>query len=269
MNPETKNDKAIEKRPTTDLAEYGSFELEDMEEAEKELPVGSGGFFKAKEGKNVIRMLPPRKGEKAIKIWHLHWFSAGGERQTIVCPKNQANERCELCAMAAKLRASGNRADAKLARAYEPRSNVYMNIVDMKNPEKGVQIFKATANVFKDIRSAIDISGEGSTFSDPKKGYNMVFVRQGTGLDTEYKSFTLERKPSELPDAMELITNQPNLENVEKLPDDEAMEAAVEGDFEDDRGGGKGKKDKREEKEVKGRRVDVDDDEDENDDLPL
>jgi len=230
----------IEKVGQQGMVQYGEFDLTMMEEAEKALPAGGGNFFKPKEGKNVVRFMPPIAGKPPVKIWYKHFFSAGGEKKNIVCVKYQYNEHCPICERAARLRSSGNKLDLKKARAFEPSAHVYANIVDMQNPEKGVQLWTIPQGLFKKVRKAIDIAEVGKVFTDPQSGYNIVFNRTGTGPnDTEYDPVAVARQPSPLPGAVELMPTQMDLEAVEGPPSDEDQDAALEGEWEDKTGGGK------------------------------
>lgn len=232
------------------IVAYGSFDLGDLDEVEKELPEGgNGGFYKFAEGKNVIRFIPPRQGQKGVYTWYKHYFESGGERSSIVCVKMQSEEPCPICARGSKLKSSGNRVDAKRARQYEPRAYVYANIVDMKNPEKGTQICSFSPGLFKDIRAQIDASEVGRVFADPVKGFNIVVTRKGLKQnDTKYK-VTVAREASELPKAMEFISTQSDLTTVEEMPDDDRLDEALDGEFEEKRGKKKAKKEKDDDEE--------------------
>lgn len=257
--------KEITKKEDGEIVEYGSFDLGDLEEVEKELPVGGGNFLKFAEGKTVIRFIPPRKGEKGVVTWYKHYFEAGGERKQIVCLKRQTGEHCPICAKGNKLKGSGNRLDAKRARAYEPRAYVYANVVNMKNPEKGPQTANFSVGFFKDIKAQIDASDVGRVFADPVKGYNIVVTRKGTGRnDTEYK-VTVARESSELPNAAEIISTQADLSTIEEMPDDERLDEALDGDFADNGGGKGGKGDKGKSGGRSARKKDEDDDEEDAD----
>ncbi len=227
------DEKAIEKAGAAGIQQYGSFDLGTMEEAEKVLPSGGGGnFFEPKEGKNVVRFLPPPQGRPAVKIWHKHYFQAGAERKAIICTKLQFNQACPMCQQRLKLASSSSRQDQKQARGYEASAKVYANIVDMKNPEKGVQVWRISPGLFKKIRKAIDIADVGKIFADPVKGFNIVFVKTGSGLDTEYDPVTVAREQTPLPDADVLLSQQVDLESLESAPTDEEQDEAIDGEFE-------------------------------------
>ena len=227
------DEKAIEKKADAGIQKYGSFDLGTMEETEKVLPTGGdSNFFEPKEGKNVVRFMPPKQGKPAVKIWHKHYFQMGGERKAIICTKLQFNQACPMCAMRLKLASSSSRADQKQARGYEASAKVYANIVDMKNPEKGVQVWRISPGLFKKIRKAIDIADVGKIFADPVKGFNIVFGKTGSGLDTEYDPVAVARESSPLDGWEELMANQMDLDSLEVAPTDEEQDEAIDGEYE-------------------------------------
>jgi len=230
---------AIEKRSTTALAQYDDFNLEDMQKEAAALPSGGSTYFKPHEGKNVVRFVPPPKGKKPWFTYHKHYFAIGNERKNILCTKYQFNQPCPICQKAMKLRASGNKLDMRKARALEPQSQVYINVVDMKNPEKGVQLWTMSPGVFKGIMDAIDNAGVKG-FADPVRGFNVIFKRVGQGTDTRYSGYTVAREASELPGWEELLPTQIDLAQVESAPTDEEQDEAIDGQFEERGGSPKG-----------------------------
>ncbi len=252
----------LAKRSSSDmvLAEYEDFNLDKMQKEAAALPSGGGAFFKPHQGKNVVRMLPTPKGREPWFTYHKHHFSLGNERKNVICAKYQYSQPCPLCQKAAKLRATGNKLDARKAKALEPSSQVYMNIVDMKNPEKGVQLWTMTPSVFKGIMDAIDLAGVSNP-AHPVKGFNIVFIRKGEGLDTRYKGYTLAREATELPGWEELLPTQKDLTTIEEAPSDEQIDEALGGEFEEREFKKKGDKGR------KADTVDADTSDDEDDDI--
>lgn len=245
------------------IVKYGSFDLTQMQEEADKLPAAFNQGFKPKQGVNIVRFIPPVQGHRPMKTWHKHFFKAGGQNSAVVCAKLQEGQPCPICEKGQRLRASGNRADAQAARAFEPRSSAYVNVVDMEEPEKGVQVWKMSPGLFKDIMAAIEMADVGKVFADPARGYNIKFKRKGEGLATEYTGHSVARESSALPNADELIQGQPDLETVEQLPSDEEQDAALDGEFEaggKQRGGGdRGDRgSRRQEKDVTPRRDDDD-----------
>jgi hypothetical protein len=239
------------------IVKYEEPDFGAMQEEEKKLPTGGGGnFVKLKEGKNILRALPSLPGKPFMKTWYKHFFQLGAERKTIVCARMQANEPCAVCDKGKKLLSSGNRLDTGKAKAFEPKPYVYINVVDMKNPEAGVKIWSMSSYMYKDLIKTLDMNDVQKVFTNPTKGFNIIVLRTGTGAnDTRYK-LAIARESSELPDAEAFINTQPDLETAESLPSDEDSDNAADGKFESLGSSGGGRK----EKEVSGKRVDADDD---------
>jgi len=239
---------SIEKREQSALTQYGSFDLEEMQSTAEQLPKGGGQMgFKPRQGKNVVRFIPPVKGKKPTKIWYKHFFSLGGDRRQLICTKYQYGQHCPVCDMGQKLRMTGNELDSKKARSYEPQAQVYVNIVDMQEPEKGVQLWKMSQGLFKDIMAVIDQAEVGNTFAHPTQGFNIVFNRAGEEKSTKYDAHMVARQSTPLPDADVLLPTQFDLEAMEQAPSDEEQEIAVNGEYEmrtfdnNKKGGGRSK----------------------------
>lgn len=231
----------IEKSKPSALAQYSSgFDIQEMQQEAEKLPSGGSTYWKPVEGKNTIRLVPAPSGKRAFMTWHKHHFSVGNDRKSVICAKYQYKQPCPVCEMGMKMRSSGSKVDIQRARAYEPSSSVYMNIVDMKNPEKGVQLWTASPGVFKNIMDAIDTAGVKNV-ADPVNGYNITFKRTGSKMDTRYTGFSVARESSELPAWEELLPTQTDLENAESPPTDEEQDDAVDGEYEA-KGGGSFKK---------------------------
>jgi hypothetical protein len=255
----------IEKKSAqTTLAQYGGFDLEEMQQTAENLPTGGGNYFKPRQGKNVVRFIPPPLGKKATMVWYKHWFQIGNERQSIICTKYQYNQPCPVCKKGSELKATGNKIDSRKARALEPQSSVYANVVDMMDPEKGVQVWTMSPGLFKDITSAVEMADVGKVFADPQKGFNIIFKRKGEGKDTEYSGHMVARESSPLPGWEDLLPTQVDLAGVESAPSDEQQDEAVDAEYEarGDGGGKRGAKGKKGETKSRGDGLDLDDEED-------
>lgn len=241
---------------TTAITKYQEPDFDDLvkeEEKIKSTRVGTG-FLKLGEGTTVLRFFPALPGKPWMKTWHKHFFQVGDERRTIICARAQANEPCPVCDKGKKLLTSGNRLDSKAARAFEPKAYVYVNCIDVKNPEKGVQIWSMSPNIFKDLLTAVGMAEVKAVFTNPEKGWNILVNRTGTGpKDTRYK-VDVARTSTPLPDAAAIIESQHDLESVEALPSDEEADDALGGKFEQSSWGGKSAP-----KEAKGKRTDAED----------
>lgn len=239
---------------TTAITKYQEPNFDELEAEAAKVQTSRGGvFLKLDEGNTVLRFFPALAGKPWMKSWHKHFFQVGDERRNIICARMQANEPCVVCDKAKKMLSSGNRLDSKSAKALEPKPYFYVNCIDMKNPEKGVQVWSMSGNIYKDLLTAVSMAEVKQVFTNPKTGFNIIVNRVGKGQhDTRYK-IAVARVATELPDAEAIIESQHDLESMETLPSDEEADEAAEGKFEQ-KSWGKGAP-----KEAKGKRADVED----------
>ena len=175
----------------SNLKKFAEFTIEDAEQAEEELAkFGSADFFKPQNGKNVIRFLPALAGEKwAVQVMqHFVDMPGGGKSVGFVCPRVHAKRHCPACEKADRLRASGNPNDAELAKKLAPKPRIFANIIDRKNPEKGVQVFPFPKQVFDQLLAIRKNEEAGGDFTNPgPKGFDIIVQKTGEKLSTEYK----------------------------------------------------------------------------------
>lgn len=175
----------------SNLKKFAEFTIEDAEQAEEELAkFGSPDFFKPQTGRNVVRFLPALAGEKwAVQVMqHFVTPPGGGKSIGFVCPRVHAKRHCPACAKADQLRASGNPNDSETAKQLAPKPRIFANIVDRKNPEKGVQVFPFPKQVFDQLLAIRKNETAGGDFTNPgPRGFDISIEKKGQGIDTEYK----------------------------------------------------------------------------------
>lgn len=146
--------------------------------------------FKAREGDNRIRVLPPTFKEAehfAIVIW-LH-SNIGPDNQTYLChSKLEAmggEGKCPICDEYALARRSG---DDDYAKEIKPYSKMLAWIIDRNDPDKGPQLWAIPATVHRDIlgNSEDPDTKEILVIDHHEHGYDIVFKREGSGLKTKY-----------------------------------------------------------------------------------
>lgn len=183
----------------TELAKYGSYEIEAAEEEQKQLDSEGGGeFYKIKVGRNVVRFMPPPIGQKSpFVVSYQHYVDVPGAQGpvTFVCPRMMQKKPCPACQKAEELRRSGNPADAEFASRLTPRRRVFANVIDRKEPDKGVQIIAFGKQIHEQLVALRKDADAGGDYTDPETGFDLVIERTGTGrLDTEYKVFASRRQ---------------------------------------------------------------------------
>lgn len=146
----------------------------DSDRQEAEL---SGEFavpwWKPKEGRNEIRVLPPLKGQRIpYKKAFLH-YNLGPI--PITCP---GRKTCPVC------KHLGSTPDRNHPLSGSKR--IFFNIIDVDNPDAGVQVWSAGNSFFKFFLDHLEDDEEWGDITHPIEGFNAIVDRKGTGLNTEY-----------------------------------------------------------------------------------
>jgi hypothetical protein len=171
-----------------DWEEYDPQTAEQEQEA-----FDTGEFYKPEEGITCHRILPGVKGgpKSPFMITFEHFVKVAGLKNgiTIRCPRMLAKLPCRVCSRAADLRATGNVADAEVARdmAALIRGKVEAVIVDGKkknqlNPLRDLKVRRwgLGKTIHEKLRQILDSSGD---FSHPMSGFDLYLTatsRKGT-----------------------------------------------------------------------------------------
>jgi hypothetical protein len=197
----------------SNIVKYGSYTIDDAELDEQESKkVGGGGqFLKMQPGRNIVRFLPPKPGQKLFLAYFQHFVKLAGMQNaaSFACPAKLASKPCPVCQEAHRLESTGNAADAAVARTLFPRRRVLANVIDRKNPDAGPQIL-AFGKVVHDALIAIRKNEDaGGDFTHPEEGFDISIEKSGAGLKTEY-AVQASRKTTPLGD-LAWIDQQPDL----------------------------------------------------------
>lgn len=195
----------------SNLVKWGSYDSGAAKaEAEALDKMGGGDFVKLTPGRNVLRVLPPRLGQKScFVVTQQHTIELPGMKKAIFfnCPRKMGNKPCFSCQRADQLKATGDPRDFDSAYSYMPKLTVYANVIDRRNPEAGPRVLRMGKTIYDalvDLRNDTDAGGD---FSDPINGFDIVITRKGTTKnDTEYK-VTPARESSQLAPTMEEISD--------------------------------------------------------------
>jgi len=151
------------------------------------------------EVKNTIRVLPPltkKFGEKLFYYKHrTHWID-GKPRECLnqTFTDNEGNfheaEPCPACIKAKKLRkisTSKDSPEGKLASQLSARDRYVLRIVskDGSGGESQPIFYEVGPKIFTKISSAIT-SGEFGSIVHPVEGRDIIIIKKGSGLTTNY-----------------------------------------------------------------------------------
>lgn len=224
----------------SNLIPFGSYDEEAAKEEEEDLQKGgSADFFKPKEGRNILRFLPPRRGAKSpfVKVYQ-HYIKVPHQDRPVVfaCPRYfNKPEPCIACAKAEQLHKSGKRADKNRASDIWPSRRVFANVINREEPEKGPLVYAFGKTVHEQL---VDIRQDDGDFTNPYQGFDIKIRRSGTGkTDTKYK-VTASRKATPLSEdeqeALAWFENQHDLTKFAKVMTQEEIRAALRGEDPDD-----------------------------------
>lgn len=173
---------------STSLQQYGSFDLEDVDDIDEEMSKGSGAYIKLKVGKNVVRFLPPLSGHKAVTlVWEHQLNLPDGSFVNFACPRLMAKRMCIVCRKADALKTTGNPADFDRAKDLFARRRIYANVIDRADPEAGPKVFAFGKKIWEQIKGLRTDEDVGGDFTHPEEGFDIIVNRTGsTKNDTSY-----------------------------------------------------------------------------------
>jgi hypothetical protein len=152
---------------------------------------------------NYGRILPPTWTDPVpehygLDIW-VH-FSVGPLNATVLCPLKMRMKPCPIC-HDRQLKEESGREDVS---ELKPKRRVLVWWLDRKNESLGAQYVALPWTLDRDIAVVCQDPGTGELYyiDDPYNGYNVFFKREGKGLNTKYIGIQLDRKPSEVSDAV-------------------------------------------------------------------
>lgn len=219
------------------LVQYGDFTLDEVSEQEKEAESqsGMGLIFKIPQGRSIIRAIPPKPGERLMKVAYVHYIDVPGVgRVNFNCPRIMAKQACPACAQEAKLIATGSEVDSKKAYKLKAKRRLYMPIIVRGEEDNGPRILafgKMIEDQLLDIRKDED---DGGNFAHPISGFDLKLMRKGEKQnDTEYKvSKTGEVKPlsEDAAQMKDWIENQPSASRYLRVLSARQIEAKLNGE---------------------------------------
>lgn len=224
---------------TTDLDEMRA-EREELDRAMEEQKAGAD-YLQLKEGKNIIRVLPPRMGSGPkrnpfLRLW-IHYirnpYDPTAVGRPVICPlKMKRSGTCLVCAQVGKWRRSGAAEDQKNARSFKSSIRVFSNAVDMNDMDKGVRIFQCGTQIYAPLLGylAPEPPEEPVDFTHPESGFNILIEREKIGTESYQVKHTtrLSTRPSPLPN-MRWLEQLHDLTKVIQPMDDERIRAIIEG----------------------------------------
>ncbi len=230
--------------PGTSVVKYGGFDLDEADEAEKELKASGTGnaFLKLEVGKTRIRFIPPLPGKKWRRATAVHYVDVpGAGRVSFVCPRIEAKQPCIVCKKSQQLLATGNEVDEKKGKKIAAQRRCFASVIDRGDPEAGPRILAFSRTIEEQLIEIRKDTEDGGDFVDPINGVDIVILRTGTGqFDTRYKVQAGKQVPisTDAKQMNEWISTQPNLDKYARVQSAEDIAALLRGEKPEPRGGG-------------------------------
>lgn len=148
---------------------------------------GRGNLFELQTGDNLLRIMPPwAAGRKYYKAYKMHFglgelINFGLEIDGWYKSPCLADDggKCPLCALATKAKATGTRTNdltlTELNKVIRAKQQYACNVVDMSNPDKGVQTMTFGKKIFDDLQGIFSRKGN---ITHPINGFNVIVTKR-------------------------------------------------------------------------------------------
>jgi len=204
----------------------------DLDKMKKKLEkLGQGKFFKADEGSNTVRIMPPfdDSGSFYIEACHHHGLQIEEQNRAFCCKEYHEKAPCPICFYIEDLNESDKEDAGTILKRVAQRVKYFVNVYNYK--KEVYQIWGFSAKILRKILGYLTDPDWGD-ITDPDEGHDMVIDREGTGLKTKYD---LRIKPK--PKAFPLDDYDSKLFDLDKecveLEADQVVIDAIEGTFGD------------------------------------
>lgn len=184
------------------MSEVGKANLDDIKAKYKEMVerqerrnAGGGDFewFQSKEGKNTVRILPPKDAQSPLFINKKTHRSVGPKNIRVGC-LGTISMPCPVCQLIGELRKEKTNESVALAKRMYASEYYYFNIIDRmeQDPTKVVKVATLPFGVANKILGLF-ANEEWGDISDPNTGVDIDIERKGVGINTEYPSVVPHR----------------------------------------------------------------------------
>jgi len=139
-------------------------------------------LFKPKVGQILIDILPfvAGKGNPWAQEGAIHWERTyfahrglGANSESFLCPRANAKKPCPVCEHRQRLRERGDEQDEQAIKDLADKQRQLFNVIDLKNPDKGIQLWDMSYHCFG---RALDARLRNS---DDQDGWEQFFFLEG------------------------------------------------------------------------------------------
>lgn len=190
-------------------------------------------FWFPKPGPNEIRVLPNWTLDMEADFYYetqYHKNLGSGQDKSVICPIAEGLEECPICEAIKGLYKTKDKEDAAFAKSIRAQTRVYWNIVDLKDKEKGVQVWFTGSDVLEQVLEYMANPKYGDV-TDPIKGRNLTLkFTEGKDTKSGYNEYMVQPDPDRTPlDDAEWLSQMIDLKSFIKMTSIEDMEAILWG----------------------------------------
>ena len=165
---------------------------------------GAGEYWKAKDGRNLIRVLPlggvsPIDWKTPYPFVSLGLHSSVGlsMQETVHCPRITHNRPCPICSYVWKLYNSKAPDDIAIAKKIKAYKRVIANIVVLSDVESGVQKFAFGKKLAEKLSSYLQ-DQETKLVLHPENGNNFILIKKVLDGYPNYDESRFEMKSTSI-----------------------------------------------------------------------
>lgn len=174
-------------------------------------------FYKPRDGENNIRILPvswddmDKWGDSWAIMVDIH-YGVGADNSAYLCSEKMNGEPCAVC------EARSGTDDEEERNQLRANRRALCYVIDRDNEKAGVQVWAMPLTLYREIntRSIDRKTKEAILIDDQDEGYDVTFVKEGTGTRVKYAGVEIARDPTPLSDDdrkadawLEAIENSP------------------------------------------------------------
>jgi len=144
----------------------------------------SRDFWKPKDGRNLIRILPiggvlPSDWETPYPfiMSGVHYNVGLSMKELVYCPRLTHNKACPICQFVWKLYNTKDENDIAIAKRIKGANRVIANIIDLADVDKGVQKYAFGKTLARKIQSYMK-DEEFKPLLDAEQGHNFVVIKK-------------------------------------------------------------------------------------------
>lgn len=153
--------------------------------------LGKEDYWVAREGKNIIRILPPWNEEGVFFFKGILHYGVRGESSAPVPCRESIERDCPICKALERVE------DKEIRRRLSKRTRFYMNIIDRGNPGVGVKIFGCSMKQMRQLRSQMEDPDFGD-ITDPEEGHDII-VEKDSQTNPAMPNYDIRVRPKATP----------------------------------------------------------------------